>query len=132
MSSYEAGVFARLRRKTVMASWRSLGVETFEPSEMLRQPVDKNRPQQPSPWGTLSPALELQAKRELQIALALSGGAAAFVEYLAEGRGIGRVEADIGRPAATAVAAPIRVVPDVVGFGAELETKPFVDRDGLE
>ena len=87
---------------------------------------------QPNPWRTLSPALELQAKGELQIALALAGGAAAFGEYFTEGRWILRVEADIGRTAATTVAAPIRMVPDVVGFGAELEAKALVHGDSLE
>ncbi len=82
--------------------------------------------------GVADAALELEAQRQLQIALALSRGAAAFVEYFAEGRGILRVEADIGRAAAPAVAAPIRMVPDVVGFGAELEAKAFVDGDSLE
>src|SRR5260370_32164579 len=76
--------------------------------------------------------LELEAKRELQIALALSGGAAAFGEYFAESLGVGRVEADIGCAVATAIGAPIRMVPDIVGFGAELEAKAFVDGDSLE
>src|SRR6266849_9736152 len=71
-------------------------------------------------------ALKLEAEGELQIALAPLG------KYFAEGRGIGGVEADIGRAAATAAAAPIWVVPDVEGFGAELEAEPFVDRNGLE
>jgi threonine/homoserine efflux transporter RhtA len=66
----------------------------------------------------------------------LSGAAAAFGLYFAEGRRVGRVEANIGCAAATLVAAPVaapvRVIPDVARFGAELEAEPFVDRDGLE
>ena len=77
-------------------------------------------------------SLKLQAQRQLQIAFALSGGATALREHLAEGCGVRRIQADIGGAAATAVGTPVRVVPDVVGFGAELETKAFIDGDGLE
>ena len=77
-------------------------------------------------------ALELQAKRELKVALALARAATAFGEYFAEGRGVGGIEADIGRAAAAAVAAPIRMVPHVVRFSTELEPELFVNWDGFE
>jgi hypothetical protein len=86
----------------------------------------------PNCWPITQPSLELQAKRELQVALALPGAAAALREYFAEGRGVGGVETNIGCAAATAVAAPIRMIPDIVSFGAELEAKAFVDGNGLE
>lgn len=85
--------------------------------------------------GGLSPknaASELKAERELQVALALSGRAAAFRENFAKGLGIGRIETDIGSAAAAAIAAPIRMVPHVVGLGAELEAEPLVDGNSFE
>src|SRR5712671_3477738 len=88
--------------------------------------------QMPTPGCQVTVALELQAKRELKVALALARAATAFGEYFAESGGVGGVEADIGRAAAAAVAAPIRMVPDVVRFGAELEAKLFVNWDRLE
>ena len=63
---------------------------------------------------------------------AAAAGATTFGKHFAKGGEIGRIKADIGGAAATAVAAPIRVVPHVVGFGAELEANAFVDRDGFE
>src|SRR5580704_5489600 len=83
-------------------------------------------------WPISSWALELQPQRKLQVALALSGAAAAFGQYFAEGRSVGRVEANIGCTVTAAIGAPIRMVPDIVSFGAELEAKAFVDRDRLE
>ena len=79
-----------------------------------------------------TPASELKAERELQVALALSGRAAAFRENFAKGLGIGRIETDIGSAVAAAIGAPIRMVPHVVGLGAELEAEPFVDGNGFE
>src|SRR5260370_1378925 len=64
--------------------------------------------------------LEIGAERKLQVAFA-STNAATLGKYFPE-RGAGGVEADIGCPAATATAAPIRVVDEVVRLGAELET----------
>ena len=85
-------------------------------------------------WSCLAEdvASELKAERKLQVALALSGRAAAFGENLAKGLGIGRIETDTGSAAATAIAAPIRMVPNVVGLGAELEAEPLVEGNGLE
>ena len=71
-------------------------------------------------------ALELEAKRELQIALA------AFGEYFAEGRRICGIKTDVGGSAATAAAAPIRVVPHVKSFRAKLKAETLVYGNGLE
>src|ERR1700756_5241985 len=76
--------------------------------------------------------LELDAQRELEIALALAGAAAAFGEHFAKRGGVGRVQADICSAAATAIAAPIRMIPDVVRFGTELEAEVLVDGNSLE
>jgi len=70
-------------------------------------------------------ASELKAERELQVTLALSGRATAFGKDFAKSLRVGRIETDIGRAAAAAIAAPIRMVPHVVGLGAELEAEPF-------
>ena len=65
--------------------------------------------------------LELRPQRELKVPFA------AFGCNLAE-RGTRRIEIH----AATAGATPVRVVPDVEGFGAELEVYPLIHRNLLE
>jgi hypothetical protein len=76
--------------------------------------------------------LEISAERELQVALALTRGATAFSEYFAESGKIRRVQANVGCPIATAIGAPIGVVPNVVGLGAELEASFLGNGEGLE
>src|SRR6267378_391840 len=76
--------------------------------------------------------LEEEAQRELQVALALTRAAAAFGEYFSERFGVGGVKPDVGRCPAAAVAAPIWVVPNIVGLGAELQSRFLGNREGLE
>ena len=76
--------------------------------------------------------LELHTERELQVAFTLAGAAAALRQDFSEGGGVRRVQADVGGAAATAVAAPVRMVPHVVSFGAELEAQVLVHRECLE
>src|SRR6266403_1170842 len=76
--------------------------------------------------------LEVEAQRELQIALALTRAAATFGEYFPKGRGVSGVKPDVGCSPAAAIAAPIRVVPNVVRLGPELESYALCNREGLE
>ena len=69
---------------------------------------------------------ELRPQRELEVALA------AFGKDFSEGRSASRIQSDIGGATATATTAPIRMVPDVECFGAELEAKPFIHGNSLE
>src|SRR5215475_1965442 len=69
---------------------------------------------------------ELKAQRELKVALALAD-AAALRSDLSKVRA-GRIEVH----SAAAASTPIRMVEDVEGFGAELESETFVHRDRLK
>src|SRR5205814_6196843 len=75
---------------------------------------------------------EIEAQRELQIALAAAAGATTFGKHFAKCGEVGRVKADIGGAAATSVAAPVGMVPDVVSFRAELKSDGFVEWKTLE
>ena len=75
--------------------------------------------------------LEVEAEGELEVALA-AGYAAARGQDLAEGGQVRWIEPDVGAAAATAASAPVRVVDEVKGFGAELEADVFFDGEGLE
>ena len=75
---------------------------------------------------------EIKTQRELQVPLPAAAGTAAFYQYLAEGFCVRGVEPNIGGPATTAGAAPVRMVPDVVRFGSELKPLLFPDWKFLE
>lgn len=76
-------------------------------------------------------ALEIEAQRELQIALA-AADATSLGQYFPEGIEVGGVKSDIGGPAAPAPAAPIRMVEKVEGLGAELKSSLLVNAEVLE
>ena len=70
-------------------------------------------------WCAGGESLEVEAEGELEVALA-AGYAAALGQDLAESGEVVGIEADVGGAAAAAAAAPVRVVDEVEGFGAEL------------
>lgn len=71
--------------------------------------------------------LKVETKRKLNIALAAAARSAALRGNFSEGGACG-VEVH----AAAARAAPIRMVQEVEGFSAELESHAFADREGFE
>src|SRR5258707_3514076 len=75
--------------------------------------------------------LEVEAERELEIALA-AAYAGGFGQDLAEGGAVVGIEADVGGAAAAAATAPVRVVDEIEGFGAELEADVFFNRERFE
>src|SRR5438552_5358741 len=76
--------------------------------------------------------LKVETQGELEVTLAGAAGAAALDQNFAKRGKVGRVQADVCGAAATARAAPVRVIPDVVGFRAELQSRAFCNLEGFE
>ena len=77
------------------------------------------------------PSLEVEAQRELQIALA-AADATSLGKYFSESIEIGGVKSDIRGPIAPATAAPIRMIDKVEGLGAELKPSLLINGKVLE
>ena len=68
---------------------------------------------------------EFGAQRELQVAFA------AFGKHLPE-VGAARIQGNVSSSVTAARSTPVRVIPDVVGFGTELEAEVLVHGNSLE
>src|SRR5215469_4938690 len=76
--------------------------------------------------------LKFSAQRELQVTFAAPRTCSAFSEDLAEGGGVGRIQPNVGGPAAPATPTPVGVIPDVESLGPELQAEAFGNGNRLE
>jgi hypothetical protein len=78
-----------------------------------------------------SEILEIEAQRELQIALA-TAHPSAFCEHFSEGIEIGGIESDVRCTVASAPTAPVGMVDEIESFGAELKASLLTNSEILE